>query len=63
MNNGENTRGIREAIEIKKRKSTLNEDAGRYHLNPIYDLVLKSTKKKKKNNGTVTERTDNSTQS
>ena len=52
------TRGIREAIEIKKRKPTLNADEGRFHLNPIYDIILKSTKKPI----AVTEETDNSTQ-
>ncbi len=34
------TRGIREAIEIRKRKPKLNEDGGRFHLNPIYDIIL-----------------------
>ena len=54
------TRGVREAIEIKKRKPTLNADNGRFHLNPIYDLVLKSTKKNE--NEAVTRVADNSTQ-
>ena len=34
------SRGIREAINIKKRKPTLNADEGRFHLNPIYDVIL-----------------------
>ena len=34
------TRGIREAIEIKRRIPTLNEDEGRYHLAPIYDNII-----------------------
>ena len=42
------TRGIREAIEIKRRKPTLNADEGRYYLNPIYDNILADTEKKEK---------------
>ena len=34
------TRGLREAIEIKKKRPTLNEDEGRYHLSPIYDTIF-----------------------
>ena len=34
------TRGIREAIHIKKRRPTLNADEGRFNLNPIYDVIL-----------------------
>ena len=34
------TRGIREAIEIKKTSPTLNEDQGRYYLSAIYDNIL-----------------------
>ena len=41
------TRGIREAIEIRKRIPTLNADEGRYYINPIYDNVLRDGKKKK----------------
>ena len=33
-------RGVREAIEIKKKKPTLNEDEGRYHLSVIYDTIF-----------------------
>ena len=36
------TRGVREAIEIKRRQPKLNIDGGRYNLNPIYDNILKS---------------------
>ena len=39
---------IREAIEIKRRKPTLNADEGRYYLNPIYDNILADTEKKEK---------------
>jgi len=46
-NSNWHARGIREAIEIKKRKPTLNADEGRYHLNPIYDIVFGDTKKEK----------------
>ena len=53
------TRGIREAIEIKRRKPTLNEDEGRFHLNPIYDLILRDTKKPS-NRTVTTEKNDNS---
>ena len=38
------TRGIREAIEIKRRKPTLNADEGRYHLCSIYDNVIEKKK-------------------
>ena len=34
-------RGIREAIEIKKRKPDLNLDEGRYYLPRIYDNLWK----------------------
>ena len=34
------TRGIREAIEIKRRKPKLNLDGGRYHLSAIYDNIV-----------------------
>ena len=49
------TREIREAIEIRKRKPTLNADEGRYHIKPIYDNILKNTKKKEEE---VTEETN-----
>ena len=34
-------RGIREAIEIRRHKPTLNKDNGRYHLTPIWNNVIK----------------------
>ena len=34
-------RGIRESIEIRKRRPTLNADEGRYHLSQIWTKVLK----------------------
>ena len=34
-------RGIRESIEIRKRKPTLNADEGRYHLSQIWTKILK----------------------
>ena len=34
-------RGIKEAIDIKKYKPTLNKDQGRYHLPSIWDNVIK----------------------
>ena len=34
------TRGIREAIEIKKTSPTLNEDQGRYYLSAIFYNIL-----------------------
>ena len=33
-------RGIKEAINIKRKKTKLNKDEGRYHLSNIYDVVL-----------------------
>lgn len=36
------TRGIREAMEIKKRRPEMNIDEGRYHLSVIYDNILRS---------------------
>ena len=44
-------RGIREAIEIKKRKPDLNLDEGRYYLPRIYDNLWKEDK--------VVQKTDN----
>ena len=34
-------RGIKEAIHIKQHEPTLNDDGGRFHLHPVWDLVLK----------------------
>ena len=34
------SRGIREAIEIKRRKPDLNLDEGRYHIPVIYDKII-----------------------
>ena len=40
-------RGIREAIEIKKNKPTLNKnEQDRYYLPPIYDKIIEKTTKK-----------------
>ena len=43
-------RGIKEAIEIRKRNPTLNADEGRYHLSPIWfdaiDLTSHQTSKR-----------------
>ena len=40
-------RGIKEAIEIKKIKPTLNKnDQDRYYLPPIYDKLIEKTTKK-----------------
>ncbi|XP_078600301.1 uncharacterized protein LOC144875260 [Branchiostoma floridae x Branchiostoma japonicum] len=33
-------RGVREAIQIRRQKSTLNKDRGRHYLRPVYDCVL-----------------------
>ena len=41
---------------IIKQTLTLNADEGRFHLNPIYDIVLKDTKKKKKDEKRVTKK-------
>ena len=35
-----------QAIEIRKRNSTLNEDEGRYHLSPIWFDVIDLTSHK-----------------
>ena len=45
------TRGIREAIEIKRRKPKLNEDGGRFNLNPIYDVILGKSRDSGRQNG------------
>ena len=37
-------RGIREAIEIKRHKPTLNDDEGRYFLPAIYDTIEEKTR-------------------
>ena len=34
-------RGIKEAIEIKKRQPNLNQDEGRYYLSTIYNRLVK----------------------
>ena len=36
-------RGVKEAIAIRKIKPTLNADAGRFHLSPIYDKLIQSS--------------------
>lgn len=46
------TRGIREAIEIKRWKPRLNADEGRYRLNPIYDVIIKSRDEEEEQRGT-----------
>ena len=47
------TRGIREAIEIRKKNPSLNSDNGRYFLPKIYDLVLSRDRNPSQDNGTV----------
>ena len=39
-------RGIKEAIEIRKRTPTLNADEGRYHLSHIWSKTLKRQSEK-----------------
>ena len=40
-------RGVREAINIKKHKPTLNkDDQGRFYLQPIYDNLIKAEDRK-----------------
>ena len=36
-------RGVKEAIAIRKIKPTLNADAGRFHLSPMYDKLIRSS--------------------
>ena len=36
-------RGVKEAIAIRKIKPTLNADAGRFHLSPIYDKLIRTS--------------------
>ena len=47
------TRGIREAIEIRKNNPSLNSDNGRYFLPKIYDLVLSRDRNPSHDNGTI----------
>ena len=48
------TRGIREAIEIRKKNPSLNSDSGCYFLPKIYDLVLSSHDRNPlQDNGTI----------
>ena len=37
-------RGIKEAIEIKKKKPSMNQDEGRYYLSAIYNRLVKEDK-------------------
>ena len=36
-------RGVKEAIAIRKIRPTLNADAGRFHLSPMYDKLIQSS--------------------
>ena len=39
-------RGVREAIQIRMNNPTLNKDAGRYNLPPIWNNTLKKLERK-----------------
>ena len=34
-------RGVKEAIAIRKLKPSLNQDDGRYHLSPMYNILIR----------------------
>ena len=36
------SRGVKEAIAIRKIKPSLNQDDGRYHLSPMYDKFIRT---------------------
>ena len=40
-------RGVKEAIDIKRYKPTMNKDAGRYHLPAIWNQVIRKDQRKK----------------